>query len=60
MALAAGSTPFATYYVSQPGDLTVTTPLLAARTYYYVVRARDADGTSDDNTVELSADPCDE
>jgi hypothetical protein len=47
-------------YVSEPGDLTVTTPLLPAHTYYYVVRARDAEGNVDANTVELSGDACEE
>jgi hypothetical protein len=47
-------------YVSEPGELTVTTPLMSAGTYYYVVRARDADGKVDDNTVELAGTPCDD
>jgi hypothetical protein len=47
-------------YVSAPGDLTVVTPALQAQRYYYVVRARDADGQSDANTIELAADPCEE
>jgi hypothetical protein len=47
-------------YVSEPGDLTVTTPLMPAATYYYVVRARDADGKVDNNTIELSGRPCED
>jgi hypothetical protein len=47
-------------YVSAPGDLTVVTPPLPAQRYYYVVRARDADGQSDSNIIELAADPCEQ
>jgi hypothetical protein len=47
-------------YLSEPGDLTVTTPMLPARTYYYVVRARDADGKVDNNTIEMAGNPCED
>jgi hypothetical protein len=47
-------------YVSEPGDLTVTTPLIPAKTYYYVVRARDGDGKVDNNTIEIAGMPCED
>jgi hypothetical protein len=47
-------------YVSAPGDLAVVTPPLPAQRYYYVVRARDADGQSDSNVIEIAADPCED
>lgn len=42
-------------YSTSPGATTFTLPGLSAGTYYIVVRARDANGNSDTNTVERSA-----
>jgi hypothetical protein len=43
-------------HVSQPGATSVTAvPLPVSSTRYYVVRARDAAGNTDDNVVEVSA-----
>ena len=47
-------------YTSEPGALSIVTPELPAGTYYYVVRAHDAEGNTDANVIELSGSACDD
>jgi hypothetical protein len=47
-------------YTTEPGALSLVTPALPSGTYYFVVRARDADGNMDTNVAEVSGSACED